>query len=141
MRMSRFFLTGLSLLLSMLVTTPAMACRGGENTPIDSLETAFKGASTVFVGEVVSVVERKGTDVLATFKILKSWKGLKSGTISLAVQTGRSCDLGRYVDIGSKWFVLVSGSFIETKSHSRRFFEPEEEEMLVKEIEKLKVSR
>jgi hypothetical protein len=34
------------------------ACRGGENTPKDSLETAFKGASSVFIGEVVSVVER-----------------------------------------------------------------------------------
>jgi len=139
MRMSRFFLAALSILLSMLVTTHAMACRGGENTPTDTLQSAFKGASTVFVGEVVSVVERDGKDVLATFKILKSWKGLKSGTISIALQTGRSCDLGRYVESGSKWFILLSGgSFVATKSHSRRLFEAKDEEQIVNEIEKLK---
>ena len=149
--MSRFFLPGLSILISMLLTEHAMACRGGENTPTDSLESAFKGASTVFVGEVVSVKERAGKDVLATFKVLKSWKGLKSGTISIPVQTGRSCDLGRFVDLGSKWFILVgkismsgpakvprkkSEIIVATQGHSRRFFEPKEEELLIMEIEK-----
>lgn len=137
--MSRFFLTGPLILLSMLVTVPALACRGGENTPTDSLESAFKSASTVFIGEVVSVVENDKKDVLATFKILKSWKGLKSGTLSIPVQTGRSCDLGRYVESGSKWFILLSGgSFVATKSHSRRLFEAKEEEQIVNEIEKLR---
>jgi hypothetical protein len=125
----------------------AEACRGGENTPKDSLESAFKGASMVFIGEVVSVLVREKKDVLATFKILKSWKGSKSGTVSIPVQTGRSCDLGRYVEIGSKWFVLIDAKAkpeakteitISTQSHSRRLFELKEEEAIVIEVEKLK---
>lgn len=128
----------LGCLLASIFASLAEACRGGESTPPDSLASALQTASTVFLGEVISADKMDGKNVVATFKVVKGWKGPKGGMLDLPVQTGRSCDLGRFVENGTKWFVVLKEErIVATRSHSRRLFESEEEVQLIQEVDKL----
>lgn len=140
--MKKIFSLVFQIYLFLFLAAPiAEACRGGENTPPESIEKAYKNAAIVFIGTVISVdPPKKGKDVVSTFEVSRSWKGMKSGTLSFPVETGRSCDLGKDIEVGSRWFVLVSkaGERIVTASHSRRLFVLKEEEKLIEEVEKIK---
>lgn len=125
-----------------LTITPsiASACRGGENTPPNSFEHAYKDASIAFIGKVVSIESPSKKNVVATFEIQRAWKGPKTGNPHFEIETGRSCDLGKYVEVGSRWFILANkdGEKILTASHSHRLFDTKELENQIKELEKIK---
>jgi hypothetical protein len=138
----------LLLLIIALIPSLTFACRGGENTPPDTLENAYKKASIVFIGTVAKITvpspsffssEKK--DVAVTFKVDRSFKGaLKDKLYTFPVQTGRSCDLDRSAEMNSRWLILVNkdGEKLITGSHSKRFYETLAEEKATEELMRLK---
>ena len=139
MKKSIIFLNLVMVLL--LIPQMALACRGGESDSKEPLSLAYKNSSTVFIGKVLKVSSSSSSsspDLIATFKIVRSFKGQKEGTLTFPVETGRSCDLGKYLEADSRWFVIAknAGDKILTASHSRRLFDSKEESEQVAALEK-----
>ncbi len=135
------FLAFLLVATTTLTSGRALACRGSETNPPNTFENGYREASQVFIGKVTSTTSSPNSqDVTATFAILQSWKGNKSGQLTFSVQTGRSCDLGRFVEVGTKWFVMVNklGDKIMTASHSHRLFDAQEEKDQIAQLQKFK---
>jgi hypothetical protein len=134
-----YFIFQLAIIFSS-VPSIAKACRGGENIPSNSFAQAYKSASIVFIGTVTSIDRPKDKDIVATFEIDRSWKGPKNGNLQFSMETGRSCDLEKFVEAGSRWLILAdnAGERILTASHSHRLFKTKEEEQQVAELTKVK---
>jgi hypothetical protein len=143
-------------LISISWTSIGFACRGGESEPKDSLEEAVAAAKIVLLAEAVEVEgdsEEKPFSApnkaplstanrgitKANFKVLKSWKGSPGKSISFALETGRSCDIGKYLLKGTRWFFIADkdGDTISTRSHSQRLFEPAEEIKITNKISQI----
>lgn len=131
------------MVLLFLSFIPALSfgCKGSENKPKQSFENVFKNASLVFIGTMVNVeYTTGGTDAIATFQITRSWKGPKEGTFTFPLETSRSCDLGKYADKSSTWFIVAkkTNERILTASYSRRLFDVTEERDQIAIVQKIK---
>lgn len=135
------------LLFGLFLLAPcALACRGGERNTKLSFAQAFAEAKLVVFAEAV-IAESQGPPKIekqptisapekTEFKVLKAWKGSPGKSVSFTLETGRSCDIGRALENGSKWifFAKADGEHIHTASHSRRLYSPEEEKNLFAEM-------
>jgi len=121
-----FFERGLNLMRQLLLTTLALGClmvipsRANACFCITpDVPDALKQAKTVFLGEVIDIVEPKTTDVTAPlpgrfftikFKIQKSWKGIASGTSEFSVLSAQGrygCFAFRPVAKGERYLVYA----------------------------------
>jgi hypothetical protein len=120
-----------------IFTQSALACRGVEG-PKNSLAEALERAKLVFIGKI-SDSSFSGAETRAEFQVLKVLKGDLPKELSFMIQTGRSCDLGRYVEQGSEWLIFADkpGDLIVTASHSRRLFDPDERKNIEQELESI----
>lgn len=127
----------LFLFIVLFTAASASACRGNEKRPKDSFEEAAKKAPIAFVGTIVTAENPANFETKVTFKVEQGLKEKINEKLWFRIQTGRSCDLGKYVEIGSRWIILANeiGELILTDSHSRRLFDKKEE---LEVIEKLK---
>lgn len=112
----------------------AVACRGTESAASKPLAEAARDSAIVVIGEVTAITAKPQHDVQVTLKVLRSLKPSAPKTLQFALQTGRSCDLGKSAELGSRWFVLAKrpGERLLTGSHARRLFSVSEEAELVK---------
>ena len=120
--------------LTAFSTPIAFACRGTETQVKESLEDSFKKAQIVFIGTIISMEEPKDYETRVSLKVDRKLKRLDLEKPWFRLETGRSCDLGRYAEIGSRWIIFADkvGDKIYTRSHSQRIFDQETEASILK---------
>ena len=102
----------------------------------ESLEDTFKNAQIVFIGTILSMEDPKDHETRVSFKVDQKLKKMDVDKPWFRLETGRSCDLGRYADIGSRWIIFADkvGDKIFTRSHSQRLFDQETEASILKNL-------
>jgi hypothetical protein len=121
-----------------LSSASAFACRGGENTPPNTLEDALSKAKFIFIGQILATSETtealKVTTqekiITATFAVHKKWRGVEIGkNYKFRFDNVRSCDNGRFAEYGSKWVVIAQSEneILPLASHVRRLWDEKAE--------------
>jgi hypothetical protein len=107
-----------------LIVFVALAGRAGASCAVFEIESGFRDAKAVFVGQVVatrvvqSATDRSDVRTVATVRVERKWKGPRAKNLEVSACGGGDvlCTVSMDFEIGGRYLFFADGTPLSTSS-------------------------